>query len=152
MDRTDKRILELLQVDSELAVSEIGKRIGLSTSPCWRRIQRLEKNGYVKKRVALLDPILLNLSLTAFVMVKTSQHNVEWLEIFAKAVAELPEIVEVYRMSGDVDYLLKIMVPDIAAYDVVYKQLIEKIAFMDVSSGFAMEVIKSTTALPLSYA
>ena len=152
MDRTDKRILELLQVDSELAVSEIGRRVGLSTSPCWRRIQRLEKNGYIKKRVALLDPNLLNLSLTAFVMVKTSQHNVEWLEIFAKAVAELPEIVEVYRMSGEVDYLLKIVVPDIAAYDVVYKQLIEKIAFMDVSSGFAMEVIKSTTALPLSYA
>ncbi len=152
MDRTDKRILELLQVDSELAVSEIGKRVGLSTSPCWRRIQRLEKNGYVKKRVALLDPNLLNLSLTAFVMVKTSQHNVEWLEIFANAVAELPEIVEVYRMSGDVDYLLKIVVPDIAAYDIVYKQLIKKIAFMDVSSGFAMEVIKSTTALPLSYA
>jgi len=152
MDRTDKRILELLQVDSELAVSEIGKRVGLSTSPCWRRIQRLEKNGYVKRRVALLDPNLLNLSLTAFVMVKTSQHNVEWLEIFAGAVAQIPEIVEVYRMSGDVDYLLKIMVPDIAAYDVVYKQLIEKIAFMDVSSGFAMEIIKSTTALPLSYA
>jgi Lrp/AsnC family transcriptional regulator len=152
MDRTDKRILELLQVDSELAVSEIGRRVGLSTSPCWRRIQRLEKNGYIKKRVALLDPNLLNLSLTAFVMVKTSQHNVEWLEIFANAVAELPEIVEVYRMSGEVDYLLKIVVPDIAAYDVVYKQLIEKIAFMDVSSGFAMEVIKSTTALPLSYA
>ena len=152
MDRTDKRILELLQVDSELAVSEIGRRVGLSTSPCWRRIQRLEKNGYIKKRVALLDPNLLNLSLTAFVMVKTSQHNVEWLEIFAKAVAELPEIVEVYRMSGEVDYLLKIVVPDIAAYDVVYKQLIEKIAFMDVSSGFAMEGIKSTTALPLSYA
>jgi len=152
MDRTDKRILELLQQDSELAVSEIGKRVGLSTSPCWRRIQRLEKDGYIKKRVALLDPNLLNLSLTAFVMVKTSQHNVEWLDIFARAVQELPEIVEVYRMSGEVDYLLKIVVPDIAAYDVVYKQLIEKIAFMDVSSGFAMEVIKSTTALPLSYA
>ena len=152
MDRTDKRILELLQQDSELAVSEIGKRVGLSTSPCWRRIQRLEKDGYIKNRVALLDPNLLNLSLTAFVMVKTSQHNVEWLDIFARAVQELPEIVEVYRMSGEVDYLLKIMVPDIAAYDVVYKQLIEKIAFMDVSSGFAMEVIKSTTALPLSYA
>ena len=152
MDRTDKRILELLQQDSELAVSEIGKRVGLSTSPCWRRIQRLDKDGYIKKRVALLDANLLNLSLTAFVMVKTSQHNVEWLEIFANAVKELPEIVEVYRMSGDVDYLLKIVVPDIAAYDVVYKQLIEKIAFMDVSSGFAMEIIKSTTALPLSYA
>lgn len=152
MDRTDKRILELLQQDCELAVAEIGKRVGLSTSPCWRRIQRLEKNGYVTKRVALLNPELINLSLTAFVMVKTNQHSVEWLENFADAVVELPEIVEVYRMSGEVDYLLKIVVPDIATYDVVYKQLIAKIELMDVSSGFAMEIIKTTTALPLSYA
>ncbi|MBV1907197.1 MAG: Lrp/AsnC family transcriptional regulator [Pseudomonadales bacterium] len=152
MDRIDKHILSLLQEDCELAVAEIGQRVGLSTSPCWRRIQRLEQQGFVKKRVALLDPDLINLSLTAFVTVKTNQHSVRWLEVFTEAVTELPEVVEVYRMSGEVDYLLKIVAPDINAYDRVYKKLISRIEIMDVSSSFVMEVLKSTTALPLSYA
>ena len=152
MDRIDKSILALLQENSELAVADVGKQVGLSTSPCWRRIQRLEKQGYIQKRVALIDPGHVNLDLIAFVMVRTNQHSVKWLEAFSKAVTDLSEVVEVYRMSGEVDYLLKIMVPDIAAYDRVYKQLISRIELTDVSSGFSMEVIKSTTALPLNYA
>lgn len=151
MDSLDRKILEQLQRDAGLSVAEIARRVGLSTTPCWRRIQRLEGDGVIRGRVTLLDPEKLNLGVTAFVSIRTNQHNRAWLERFARAVDEIPEVVEFYRLSGEVDYLLKVVVPDIAAYDQVYKRLIELVDLYDVSSSFAMERIKSTTALPLDY-
>ncbi|RMD62782.1 MAG: Lrp/AsnC family transcriptional regulator [Alphaproteobacteria bacterium] len=152
MDKVDLRILDLLQRDATLSVAEIAERVGLSTTPCWRRIQNLEKAGIIRARVALLDPAKLNVGVTVFVRLRTSRHDYEWLDSFAKAVAEMDEVVEFYRMSGDIDYLLRIVVPDIASYDAVYKRLIKAAAFTDVSSSFALEEIKYTTALPLRYA
>ena len=152
MDRLDQKILQNLQTDASLPVAEIAERVGLSPTPCWRRIQNLEKAGVIKGRVALLDPEKLNVGVTVFVRLKTSQHNYDWLENFAKAVAEIDEVVEFYRLSGDVDYLLRIVVPDIAGYDAVYKRLIQAADLSDVSSSFAMETIKHTTALPVQYA
>jgi Lrp/AsnC family transcriptional regulator len=132
-------------------VAEIAASVGLSTTPCWRRIQKLEEEGYIRKRVALLDRKKLNVGVTVFVGVKATRHAVDWLDGFKKAVDSIPEIVEAYRLSGEVDYLLKVVVPDISAYDGVYKRLIEKLEFSDVSSSFAMEDMKFTTALPLKY-
>jgi len=151
MDDIDVKILDCLQTDATLAVSEIAKRVGLSTSPCWNRIQRLEQAGVIRSRVALLDPPSLNVAVTAFVSIRTSNHNAAWFEKFSRAVSSFPEVVEFYRMSGDVDYLLRVVVPDIRAYDDFYKRLIEQIDLQDVSSSFAMEEIKYTTALPLDY-
>ncbi len=152
MDFIDRKILTCLQEDSTLPLAELAERVGLSTTPCWRRIQNLEKAGVIRRRVALLDPDKLNLGVTVFVRVKTSQHNIEWLERFAKAVAGIDEVVEFYRLSGDIDYLLRVVVPDIAGYDRVYKRLIATAELADVSSNFAMETLKYTTALPVGYA
>ncbi len=152
MDRIDRKILRCLQEDATLSVAEVAQSVGLTTTPCWRRIQRLENDGVILRRVALLDPQKLNVGVTVFVSLKTSQHNYEWLESFAHAVAEIDEVVEFYRMSGEIDYLLRIVVPDIASYDRVYKRLIKAADLADVSSSFAMEMIKYTTALPLRYA
>jgi Lrp/AsnC family transcriptional regulator len=151
MDTLDQKILNLLQEDATLSVAEIGERVGLSTTPCWRRIQNLEKAGIIQGRVTLLDAEKLNVGVTVFVAIRTNQHSLEWLEKFAAAVSGIPEVVEFYRMSGDVDYLLRVVVPDIAGYDAVYKRLISAVDLSDVSSSFAMEKIKSTTALPLNY-
>ena len=152
MDEFDRKILALLQQDTTLPVAEIAEKVGLSTTPCWRRIQKLEAAGVIRARVALLDGAALNVGVTVFVAVRTSRHDAEWLHDFAAAVSAIPEVVEFYRMSGEMDYLLRIVVPDIAAYDGVYKRLIERVALADVSSSFAMEQIKFTTALPLHYA
>ena len=149
MDRIDSAILVLLQDNAELSIQEIADRVGLSSTPCWRRIQKLEEAGVIRKRVALLDAQKLNLGVTVFVAVRTNQHNQAWWERFKSAVVAIPEVVEFYRMSGEVDYLLRVVVPDIAAYDEVYKRLIEAVDLYDVSSSFAMEQIKYTTALPL---
>ena len=151
MDRTDRMILSILQEDATLPVAEVGRKVGLSTTPCWRRIQKMEEDGVIKRRVAILDPELINAKVTVFVSVITNQHNEDWLLRFARIISEFPEVVEFYRMSGNVDYLLKIVVPDIAAYDAFYKKLVGKIAITDVSSAFAMERIKDTTSLPLNY-
>jgi Lrp/AsnC family transcriptional regulator len=152
LDSFDRRILKLLQTDAAQSLNDIAEKVKLSPTPCWRRIQKLEDAGIIRARVALLDAAKLNLGVTAFVAIKTNQHNAEWLARFAKAVADVPEIVEVYRMSGDVDYLLRVVVPDIAGYDAVYKKLIRAVELFDVSSSFAMEQLKYTTALPLDYA
>ena len=152
MDRMDRKILQCLQEDASLPLAEIAERVGLSTTPCWRRIQNLEKTGVIRRRVALLDPDKLNVGVTVFVRVKTSEHSYDWLESFAEQIAGIEEVVEFYRMSGDIDYLLRIVVPDIAGYDAVYKRLIQLAGLADVSSNFAMERIKYTTALPLGYA
>ncbi len=151
MDRLDKKILRLLQEDATLAVADVAKRVGLSTTPCWRRIQKLEEEGVIVRRVAVLDPVKVNARVTVFVSVRTGSHSVEWLRRFSEVVQEFPEVIEFYRMSGDVDYLLRVVVPDIAAYDSFYKRLIAKIEIRDVSSAFAMEQIKYTTELPLDY-
>lgn len=151
MDATDREILRILQGDTSLAVADIAKRVGLSTTPCWRRIQRLEEDGVIRKRVALLDREKINAGVTVFVSVRTNAHSAEWLKRFSEVITQFPQVVEFYRMSGDVDYLLRVVVPDISAYDRFYKDLISKIEIRDVSSAFAMEQIKYTTELPLDY-
>ena len=148
----DVKILAILQEDCTRPVADIGKEIGLSTTPCWRRIQKLEESGVIRRRVAVLDPVKINAGVTVFISIKTDRHSLAWLEKFHDAVSDFPEVVEFYRMSGDVDYLLRVAVPDIAAYDVFYKKLITKVEFAKVSSAFAMEEIKHTTALPLEFA
>ena len=151
LDKIDLHILEVLQQDSTLAVSVNSEKVGLSSTPCWRRIQALENEGYIRKKVALLDPKMLNVGVTVFVSIKTSGHNQAWLDKFQSAVMKISEVVEFYRMSGDVDYLLRVVVPDIAGYDAVYKKLITIADIFDISSSFAMEQIKYTTALPLNF-
>jgi Lrp/AsnC family transcriptional regulator len=148
----DRKILDILQQDCTLPVAEIGKRVGLSTTPCWRRIQKLEELGVIQARVAVLDAKKVNVGVTVFVSITTSHHTQDWLDRFHAALNEFPEVVEFYRMSGQVDYLLRVVVPDIERYDTFYKKLIGRIELSDVSSAFAMEQIKFTTALPLDYA
>src|SRR4026207_2066226 len=152
LDRMDRKILDMLQKDCTLPVAEIGKQIGLSTTPCWPRIQKLEEAGVIQRRVAILNPPDVNAGVTVFVSIKTDQHSLAWLEKFHAAVIDFPEVVEFYRMSGEVDYLLRVVVPDIGAYDAFYKKLISRIEISKVSSAFAMEQIKYTTALPLDFA
>ncbi len=151
IDRLDRKILSIVQEDATIPVAEIGKRVGLSTTPCWRRIQKLEEDGVIQRRVAILDPKKINAKVCVFVAITTSQHSEEWLRRFAEVIRDFPEVVEFYRMSGQVDYLLRVVVPDIESYDAFYKKLIGKIDIADVSSSFAMEQIKYTTALPLQF-
>ncbi|WP_317993305.1 Lrp/AsnC family transcriptional regulator [Bartonella gliris] len=151
MDRLDRKILHLLQENATLSVADIAKRVGLSTTPCWRRIQKLEEDGVIQRRVAVLSPEKVNASVTVFVSIRTNTHSHEWFKRFSKVVQEFREVIEFYRMSGDIDYLLRVVVPNIEAYDLFYKKLIAKIDIRDVSSSFAMEQIKYTTELPLNY-
>ena len=149
LDAIDRRILDCLQHDASLSTAEIADRVGLSTTPCWRRIQNLERTGVIRGRVALLDRERLDLGVDVFVSLRISRHSEDWLEAFTRAVNAFPEVVEFYRMSGDVDYLMRVVVADIKAYDAFYKRLIRHADIADVSSSFAMERIKYTTALPL---
>jgi Lrp/AsnC family transcriptional regulator len=152
MDSKNRRILELLQQNAMLSAAELAEEVGLTTTPCWRRIQKLEEQGYIKGRVALLDPQKLNVGTTVFVAIRTSRHSDEWLRRFTEALQSMTEIVEAHRLSGDTDYLLRIVVPDIREYDRVYQKLIRELEFLDVSSSFSMEELKSTTALPVKHA
>tara|TARA_R110002073_G_scaffold265102_2_gene428263 strand:+ start:145 stop:609 length:465 start_codon:yes stop_codon:yes gene_type:complete len=152
MDKIDRNILKLLQEDATLSTADIAEQVGLSTTPCWRRIQRLEESGIIRKKVALLSPDKLNLGVNVFIAVKTNQHNWEWLAHFSEVVSRFPEVVEFYRMAGESDYLLRVVVPDIPSFDTFYKKLVQSTDLSDVSSSFAMEQIKYTTALPLDYA
>ena len=152
LDKIDKAILDVLQTNAMASLQEVSALVHLSATPCWRRIQRLEREGYIQQRVALLNPAKLNVGVTVFVSVRTNQHNAHWAERFTAVVTAMPEIVEFYRMSGEIDYLLRVVVPDIQGYDAVYQRLIREIELSDVSSSFAMEQIKFTTALPLDYA
>jgi Lrp/AsnC family transcriptional regulator len=149
IDNTDAAILNIIQHDTSLAVADIARRVGLSVTPCWRRIQRLEEQGVIRRRVALLNGDKIGAGLSVFVAIRTNEHNADWLNNFAEVVAAMPEVVEFYRMSGDVDYLLRVVIADMPAYDVFYKTLISRVKLTDVSSSFAMEQIKYTTALPL---
>lgn len=148
-DATDRRILAMLQSDAALSIAELAERVGLSQTPCWKRIKRLEEAGVITGRVALLDRTQLGVGTTVFVSVRTSQHDENWLTGFAEAIRAIPEVTEFYRMSGDVDYLLKIVCRDIADYDRIYKTMIRAAKLSDVSSSFAMEQIKYTTEVPL---
>jgi Lrp/AsnC family transcriptional regulator len=149
MDRIDRQILNILQADAGTSIQEAGERVGLSANACWRRIKHLEEAGIIRKKVALIDPKRVGRGVTVFVSVRTSNHSEEWLQKFASGVAALPEVMEFYRTSGDVDYLLKVLVGDIAEYDRFYKKLIRIAPLSDVSSNFAMEQVKYTTEVPL---
>ena len=149
LDAIDRKILTVLQDDASLSVAEIGDRVGLSSTPCWKRIQRLESEGVIQKRVALVDQDRIGLGVTIFVSIETGDHSQEWLDRFAQTVGAMPEVMEFYRMAGDVDYMLRVVVPDIAGYDTFYKRLIAAVPLKNVTSRFAMEKIKSTTALPI---
>ena len=149
MDSIDRKILLTLQEDASLSVAEIGQRVGLSSTPCWKRIQRLEADGVIQKRVAIVDQDKVGLGISVFVSVETDDHSEGWLSHFAAAVSAMPEVMEFYRMAGDVDYMLRVVVQDMQAYDAFYKKLIASSPLKNVTSRFAMEKIKSTTSLPI---
>ncbi len=148
MDRVDREILKLIAVDASLSLQEIAAKVGLTPTPCWKRIRRMEQDGIIQRRVAVLDPSKVGLPVSVFVAVETADHSAEWLGRFAKTIAETPEIVDAWRMSGDVDYLLHVVVSDIAAYDAFYRKLIAAIPLRNVSSRFSMERMKDAP-LPL---
>jgi Lrp/AsnC family transcriptional regulator len=150
MDAIDRKILAVVQEDASLSVAEIGQRVGLSSTPCWKRLQRLEADGVILRRVALVAPEKIGLGITVFVSVETGDHSNAWLKRFAEVVSAMPEVMEFYRMAGDVDYMLRVVVADIAGYDTFYKKLIAAVPLKNVTSRFAMERIKSTTALPIA--
>ena len=149
IDTIDRKILTVLQENAALSVAEIGERVGLSSTPCWKRIQRLEADGIIKGKVALVDQNKIGLGLSVFVSVESGDHSDAWLKTFAEVVSAMPEVMEFYRMAGDVDYMLRVVVADMQSYDLFYKKLIGAVALKNVTSRFAMEKIKSVTALPV---
>jgi Lrp/AsnC family transcriptional regulator len=150
LDRIDRQILGLMQVDASLPIQQIADRVGLSVNPCWRRIRQMEQAGVIQARVALVDPGKVGLGLTVYVRVKTNQHSAEWAVRLNEVIASMPEILECHRIGGDVDYLLKVVVEDMAGYDRTYKALIDRLpSLADVSALFSMERLKSATALPI---
>jgi Lrp/AsnC family transcriptional regulator len=151
MDTIDRKILDILQADATVPVAAIAERVGLSAAPCWRRIKRMEDEGLIKRRVALVDRRKANVPMTLFVSVRTTRHAGQWLEDFRRVISDIPEIVEAWRLTGEVDDLLRIVVPDVDTYDVVYKRLINRLEFADISSAIAMEELKYTTAIPTDY-
>jgi Lrp/AsnC family transcriptional regulator len=151
MDAIDRKILDILQVDATVPVAAIAEKVGLSAAPCWRRIKRMEDDGVIKRRVALVDRRKAKVPMTLFVSVRTTRHAVQWVEDFRRVISDIPEIVEAWRLTGEVDYLLRIVVPDVETYDAVYKRLINRLEFADVSSAIAMEEMKYTTAIPTDY-
>jgi Lrp/AsnC family transcriptional regulator len=150
MDAIDRKIVALLQEDASLSLAQIAHRVGLSQSPCWKRIQRLEKAGVILKRVALISPESIGMGLTVFVSIETGDHSSAWLAKFAQTVTAMPEVMEFHRMAGDIDYMLRVAAPDMQAYDAFYKKLIDTMPLKNVTSRFSMERIKSTTAYPLA--
>ena len=151
MNEIDKKILSVLQDNADIPISELSKKVNLSATPCWARINKLYKQGYIKKKVVVVDRKKINLSVIAFVQVRTKQHSTEWLKKFIKAVSEMDEVIELYRLSGTVDYIFKVLVPSIEKYNEFYKKLTDKIDFFEVTSSFSMEEIKQTSNLPLKY-
>jgi Lrp/AsnC family transcriptional regulator len=152
MDERDRLILRELQRDAMQSIDDLAQKVSLSRNACWRRVKALEENGVIRSRVALLDPAKLNLGLLAFIAIRTSSHDQTWLDRFSAAMKDIPEIIGVYRTTGETDYMLQAVVPDIAGYDRLYKRLIAKVPLTDVSSFFVMEKVKETTELPLAYA
>ena len=152
LDRTDRKILSILQQDSSLAVAEVAARVGLSQTPCWRRIQRLHADGVIERSVSLVRPEAIGLGVTVFITIEALDHSPEWLDQFTAVFSGMPEVMDVYRMAGDIDYLLRVAVADMAAFDAFYRELIKAIPLKNVSSHFAMERVKSTTAYPIEIA
>lgn len=152
MDRIDRKILAHVQEDATISIADLARTVGLSTTPCWRRLQKLEAAGVIQRRVALVDPEKVGLGLSVFVSIRTNRHSIEWMEKFTRQVTRLPEVVEFYRLAGENDYLLRVLVRDIAAYDAFYKRLINIADLANVTSSFAMEQIKYTTAVPIESA
>ncbi len=148
LDRLDREILRLISADASLSLADIATRVGLTPTPCWKRIRRMEQAGIILRRVAVLDPGKVGLPVSVFVAVETADHSSEWLARFAGVIASMNEVVDAWRMSGDVDYLLHVMVPDVAAYDGFYRRLIAAVPLRNVSSRFAMERMKAAP-LPL---
>ncbi len=149
LDPTDRRILHQLQIDCTTGVEALGDRVGLSRNACWRRIKNLQDRGVIKDQVVLLDPEKLDLALSVFIQIRTDQHDETWMKKFAEATRSLPEVLGVYRMSGDLDYLIKARVSDVATYDRLYRKMVTRVPLSDVSASFVMEEIKETTALPV---
>ena len=149
MDATDRKILAILQEDASLPVAEIASRVNLSQTPCWRRIQKLTAQGVIQRTVAILDPDAIGMSITVFVAIQTGDHSAEWLARFAEILSDMPQVMEVYRMAGETDYMLRVAVPNMPAFDAFYRDLIAAVPLKNVTSQFAMERVKSTTAYPI---
>ncbi len=149
MDEMDRRILRILQEDCSLPVSDVARQVGLSNSPCWKRINRMQNDGIIRRQTAVLDAGRLGFGLTVFVSIKTGEHSSEWLAAFSNDITAMPEVMEVHRMAGEVDYMLKVVVRDMESFDEFYKRLIGITALSDVTSRFSMEKLKDTTALPI---
>ncbi|MGI9395288.1 MAG: Lrp/AsnC family transcriptional regulator [Boseongicola sp.] len=149
IDHIDRRILDALQRDASISLEVLGEKIGLSRNAAWRRLRALDNSGVIRGRVALLDPGLLELSLSVIIQIRTNRHDPDWLKSFAKATRDMPEVMAAYRMTGDLDYMVQARVADMAAYDDFYQRLIRRVEMSDVSASFVMEELKSTTALPL---
>ena len=149
LDRTDRRILAIMQEDSSIAVADVAARVGLSQTPCWRRIQRLRADGVIERTVSLVQPEAVGLGLTVFIAIEALDHSPDWLDRFTAAVSAMPEVMEVHRMAGDIDYMLRVAVADMAAFDAFYRELIKAVPLKNVSSHFAMERVKATTAYPV---
>ena len=150
LDELDRKLLTLLQKDATQTVAELGERVGLSTTPCWKRIKRLEDEGFIERKVAIVNRAKVGVPVTVFVSIRTNQHDEKWLTDFAAQVSRMPEVVELYRMSGEVDYLMKVVTTDIEGYDRFYKRLIKAVKLTDVASTFAMEQIKYSTEMPIA--
>jgi Lrp/AsnC family transcriptional regulator len=150
-DQRDRKILELLQIQADMAIADLADRVNLSISACWRRIKRLEEEGFITARVTVLDRRKMNLPMTVFVMLRASKHTVEWIELFRKVLSDIPEIVDAHRLTGDFDYVLKLLLPNVEYYDVIYKKLVAKLEFQSVSSYISMEQLKSTLAVPTQH-
>ena len=148
-DDIDRKLLKLLQQDASLSVDALAEKVHLSRNACWRRVRRLEAEGIVTKRVAIIDPASVGLGLQVFVLIRTNDHSAAWLKAFRQAVSEMPEVVAAQRMTGDLDYVLRVRVADVPAYDRFYQRLIDKVQIADVSASFVMEDVKETTALPI---
>ena len=151
MNDIDKKILSFLQVNADIPIAELSKKVNLSATPCWARINKLYKQGYIKKKVAVVDRLKVNLPVIAFVQVRTKQHSMIWTKKFIKAVSEMDEVVELYRLSGTVDYIFKVLVPSMEKYNEFYKKLTNNVDFFEVTTSFSMEEIKQTSNLPLNY-
>ena len=151
MNDIDKKILSILQINADIPIAELSKKVNLSATPCWARINKLYKQGYIKKKVAVIDRLKANLPVVVYVQVRTKQHSDEWTKKFKKAITEMDEVIELYRLSGTVDYMFKVLVPSIDKYNLFYEKLTQKIDFFEVTSSFAMEEIKQTSILPLKY-
>ncbi|ADO41687.1 Lrp/AsnC family transcriptional regulator [Ketogulonicigenium vulgare] len=152
IDDRDRKLLNHLQSDADISISDLADRVALSVSACWRRVRRLYEQGFVARRIAVLDRQKMNVPTTVYMMIQTSDHSIEWLEKFRQAVLDIPEIIEVHRLTGNIDYLLKVVLPNVEHLDAIYKMLVNKVNFVDVSSYISMEGMKETTMIPTSYA